>query len=77
MAPDRIRFEDEEVQEETEGSGREVELRCRKCRYVRPSCSMPAWQLSPSSMLVRFSYRQGIRGENSACINKRANDMDA
>ncbi|KAE9377768.1 dual specificity protein phosphatase 12 [Stipitochalara longipes BDJ] len=32
MAPDRVRFEDEEVQDEAEGSGREVELRCRKCR---------------------------------------------
>jgi hypothetical protein len=34
MAPERVRFEDEQRQDETEGSGREVELRCRKCRYV-------------------------------------------
>jgi dual specificity phosphatase 12 len=34
MAPDRIRFEDEEVQDERKGDGREIELRCRKCRYV-------------------------------------------
>lgn len=39
MAPDRVRFEDEEVQEETEASGREVELRCRKCRYVQSTLS--------------------------------------
>jgi dual specificity phosphatase 12 len=45
MAPDRVRFEDEEVQEEGEGTGREVELRCRKCRYVLfmfPSCPFNA-----------------------------------
>jgi dual specificity phosphatase 12 len=36
MAPDRVRFEDEEIQEETKGEEKEVELRCRKCRYVRP-----------------------------------------
>lgn len=34
MAPDRVRFEDEEVQQEGEVRDREVELRCRKCRYV-------------------------------------------
>ena len=34
MAPDKFRFEDEEVQEERGGNGREVELRCRKCRCV-------------------------------------------
>lgn len=34
MAPDKVRFEDEEVQEKRKGEGREVELRCRKCRYV-------------------------------------------
>lgn len=34
MAPERVRFEDEEVQEETEEREKEVELRCRKCRYV-------------------------------------------
>ena len=36
MAPDRVRFEDEEVQELGDGKGpeREVELRCRKCRYA-------------------------------------------
>ncbi len=32
MAPDRVRFEDEELQDERDGSGRDVELRCRKCR---------------------------------------------
>jgi len=34
MAPDRVRFEDEEVQEESQSSEKETELRCRKCRYV-------------------------------------------
>jgi len=37
MAPEKVRFEDEEVQDEQEGGGREVELRCRKCRYVYSS----------------------------------------
>lgn len=32
MAPDRVRFEDEQVQEATGGEGKELELRCRKCR---------------------------------------------
>lgn len=32
MAPDRVRFEDEEKQDTSAGSGQEVELRCRKCR---------------------------------------------
>lgn len=34
QGPSRVRFEDEEKQEENETSKREVELRCRKCRYV-------------------------------------------
>jgi dual specificity phosphatase 12 len=34
MAPDRVRFEDEEIQEEEDSEGKEIELRCRKCRYV-------------------------------------------
>ena len=35
MAPDKVRFEDEEVQEQKDGEGgKQVELRCRKCRYV-------------------------------------------
>jgi dual specificity phosphatase 12 len=34
MAPDNVRFEDEQAQEDKEAGGREVELRCRKCRYV-------------------------------------------
>jgi dual specificity phosphatase 12 len=42
MAPDRIRYEDEELQDETEESEREVELRCRKCRYVLTTSSAPA-----------------------------------
>jgi hypothetical protein len=51
MAPDRVRFEDEETQE-NENSGKEVELRCRKCRYVPfffldspvlRSLVMPSW----------------------------------
>jgi len=41
MAPDRVRFEDEEVQEKMESEGREVELRCRKCRFVFPSYFVP------------------------------------
>jgi dual specificity phosphatase 12 len=32
MAPDRVRFEDEQIQEAAEAFDREVELRCRKCR---------------------------------------------
>ncbi|CZR59603.1 probable YVH1-protein tyrosine phosphatase [Phialocephala subalpina] len=32
MAPERIRFEDEEVQDERPNTDREIELRCRKCR---------------------------------------------
>ena len=38
MAPDRIRFEDEEIQEK-DRKMKEVELRCRKCRYMLPSYS--------------------------------------
>lgn len=34
MAPERVRFRDEEEQVERESGGKEVELRCRKCRYV-------------------------------------------
>jgi dual specificity phosphatase 12 len=34
LGPSRVRFEDEEKQEESKTSEREVELRCRKCRYV-------------------------------------------
>lgn len=34
MAPDRVRFEDEETQDEKENEGKEIELRCKKCRYV-------------------------------------------
>jgi len=32
MAPDTLRFEDEQVQEERSHEGRHIELRCRKCR---------------------------------------------
>jgi len=32
MAPDTLRFEDEQVQDETSKDGRQIELRCRKCR---------------------------------------------
>merc|ERR1712225_201564 len=32
MAPERVRFRDEEEQVERESGGKEVELRCRKCR---------------------------------------------
>jgi dual specificity phosphatase 12 len=34
QGPSKVRFEDEEKQEESNISEREVELRCRKCRYV-------------------------------------------
>jgi dual specificity phosphatase 12 len=34
IAPDNVRFEDEQTQEAVDTEGREVELRCRKCRYV-------------------------------------------
>lgn len=43
MAPDRIRFEDEESREEAAGSGKEVELRCRKCRYVLSVMTSSTW----------------------------------
>lgn len=32
MAPERVRFEDEQTQNENQGSERMIELRCRKCR---------------------------------------------
>jgi len=60
MAPERVRFEDEEVQDETEGSGRDVELRCRKCRYVPLTSLNSRTAMCTSSILVRSSYRQGI-----------------
>ena len=34
MAPDRVRFEDEEAQDESDNADKEIELRCRKCRYI-------------------------------------------
>lgn len=34
LGPSNVRFEDEATQEASETSEREVELRCRKCRYV-------------------------------------------
>ena len=34
MAPDRVRFEDEEAQDESDNVDKEIELRCRKCRYL-------------------------------------------
>jgi hypothetical protein len=36
MAPERVRFRDEEEQVESTGE-KEIELRCRKCRYVSHS----------------------------------------
>ncbi len=59
MAPDRVRFEDEEMQEETEASEREVELRCRKCRYVQPTLSKPRRTMYTCSIILGPSYRQG------------------
>ena len=59
MAPDRVRFEDEEVQEETEASGREVELRCRKCRYVHPTLSKSGRTMCTCSIILGPSYSQG------------------
>jgi dual specificity phosphatase 12 len=50
MAPDRVRFEDEEKQEESENGGKEVELRCRKCRYV----------LLFSSWILRFQVNGDV-----------------
>jgi hypothetical protein len=75
MAPERFRFEDEEVQDETEASGREVELRCRKCRYVPPTFLKSRRTMCTSSILARPSYRQGTQGETSVCVNRRANNM--
>jgi hypothetical protein len=58
MAPERVRFEDEELQDETEVSGREVELRCRKCRYVLPTfLNSRKSMCTTSSILARPSYR--------------------
>jgi hypothetical protein len=74
MAPERIRFEDEEVQDGTEASGREVELRCRKCRYVPPTFLKSRRTMCTSSILDRPSYRQGIKGGTSVCVNRRANN---
>lgn len=37
LGPAKVRFEDEETQEKSEAPDREVELRCRKCRYVTPA----------------------------------------
>ena len=69
MAPDKVRFEDEEKQEERSGEEREVELRCRKCRYValpnfpfriRAITDMcfrtdhPAYNLTNSSPNIKF-----------------------
>jgi dual specificity phosphatase 12 len=59
MAPDRVRFEDEEVQEETEASGREVELRCRKCRYVQPTLSKFQRTMCTYSIILGPMYSQG------------------
>jgi dual specificity phosphatase 12 len=61
MAPDRVRFEDEEVQEETEASGREVELRCRKCRYVKPTLSKSHRTMCTCSITVEPGYGQGLQ----------------
>lgn len=61
MAPDRVRFEDEEVQEETEASGREVELRCRKCRYVQPTLSKSHRTMCTCSIIVEPGYGQGLQ----------------
>ena len=41
LAPDNVRFEDEQTQETAEKGGREIELRCRKCRYVKYSNILP------------------------------------
>jgi dual specificity phosphatase 12 len=35
MVPDNLRFEDEQTHEGEETNSSEVELRCRKCRYVK------------------------------------------
>lgn len=61
MVPDRVRFEDEEVQEETEASGREVELRCRKCRYVQPTLSKSHRTMCTCSITVEPGYGQGLQ----------------
>lgn len=50
MAPDKIRFEDEEVQEEGKGEGKQVELRCRKCRYVVLTLTLP--EMVENSMIL-------------------------
>jgi dual specificity phosphatase 12 len=51
MAPDRVRFEDEELQDTHEGLGREVELRCKKCRYV--SCHQKSHYCSSNPWMTR------------------------
>jgi len=55
MAPDRVRFEDEEVQQEGEVRDREVELRCRKCRYVY-SYSYPLNHLFLFELLISKTF---------------------
>jgi dual specificity phosphatase 12 len=34
LGPSTVRFEDEQIQEERRSVRREIELRCKKCRYV-------------------------------------------
>ena len=41
MTPATVRFEDEQTQEEREAWDKDIELRCRKCRYV--SLSTPTF----------------------------------
>ncbi|TVY30579.1 Tyrosine-protein phosphatase [Lachnellula hyalina] len=62
MAPERVRFEDEETQEGGISEGNEVELRCRKCRRTLatspylithlPSASKTAPTPSPKSPIA-------------------------
>lgn len=61
MAPDRLRFEDEQKQEEGNKEGKELELRCRKCRRTLattpyliphvPTTTRPDPATSPTSSL--------------------------
>ena len=67
MAPDRVRFEDEEIQEEKDGEGKEVELRCRKCRCVLFRCSLTSvsprlslWHVVLKQTLTRYFLQANI-----------------
>ena len=60
MAPDRVRFEDKEIQEERDSEGKEVELRCRKCRYVLLLSSI-ALLTKPIRSIIAFVFVHSLK----------------